>query len=116
MTLAGVAWIALWILVAVGAVLGLIAPILILRPLRRVTSRPESLARAQLLIDLEQLQERNDELARIPARVAPLIERTLRARRSLEVSLRMLKLPQALAALRTAGLAVRMLVKALHGS
>jgi hypothetical protein len=114
MTLAHVAWIALWILVVAGALLALIAPILVLRPLRRVMARAESLPRAQLLIDLEQLQERSDELARIPARVQPLIDRTLRARRSLEVSFRTLGLPQAMAALRGAGLAVRMLAKALH--
>ena len=114
MTLADVAWIALWVLVVLGALLALIAPLLVLRPLRRVLKRPETLQRAQLLLDLDQLQERNAELARIPARIQPLIDRTKRAQRSLEVSFRMLCLPQAMAALRGAGLAMQMLARTFH--
>jgi len=114
MTLAAVAWIALWVLVVLGALLALIASLLVLGPLRRVLERPESLQRAQLLLDVDQLHERSAELARIPARLEPLIERTKRAQRSLEVSLRMLCLPQAMAALRGAGLAMQLLAKTFH--
>lgn len=114
MTLAAVAWIALWVLVVLGVLLALIAPLLVLRPLRRVLERPETLQRAQLLLDLDQLQERSAELARIPARLEPLIERAKRAQRSLGVSFRMLRLPQAMAALRGAGLAMQLLATAFH--
>lgn len=116
MTLAAVAWIALWVLVVLGALLALTAPLLVLRPLRRVLKRPETLQRAQLQLDLDQLQERGAELARIPARLEPLIERAKRAQRSLEVSARTLRLPQAVAALRGAGLAMQMLAKTFHGA
>jgi len=111
MAFSGVAWIALWVLVVLGALLALIAPLVVFRPLRRLLERPETLERAQLLLDLEQLQERSAELARIPTRIEPLIERAKRARRSLEVSFRMLQLPQAMAALRAAGLAMQKLAK-----
>jgi len=91
MTLAGMAWVALWVLVVLGGLLALVAPFLALGPLRRLLARPEPLARAQLLLDLDQLRERSAELARIPARIEPLIERSKRARRSLEVSIRMFR-------------------------
>jgi hypothetical protein len=86
--MAGIAWVTLWVLVVAGALLALAAPVLALGPLRRLLGRPETLARAQLFLDLDQLRERNAELARIPARIAPLIERSKRAQRSLEVGIR----------------------------
>jgi len=89
--MAEVAWIALWVLVVAGALLALMAPLLALGPLRRLLGRPETLARAQVFLDLDQLRERNADLARIPARIEPLIERAKRAQRSLEVSIRMFR-------------------------
>jgi len=112
-TPAGVAWIALWTLVGSGVVLMLVAPFLALGPLRVVLARTETLQRAQLVLDLERLQGYNDELARIPARMEPLVARMLRVRRSIEVSARMLCLPQATAAVRAAAIAVRALAKSL---
>ncbi len=111
MILANAAWVVLWVLVALGALLALIAPILVIRPLRGLLARTETLSRAQLLLDIDQLNERSAELARIPARLEPLIARVRRAQRSLDVSFRMLMLPQAMAALRGAGLAIELLTK-----
>ncbi len=104
----------MWALVALGVLLAIIAVLSILRPMLALQKRTESLPQAQLLLDLAQLRERNDELARIPARLDALGERMKRVQRSLDVSIRMLKLPQAMAALRGAGLAIRALAKALH--
>ncbi|MDQ2993178.1 MAG: hypothetical protein M3R30_10230 [Candidatus Eremiobacteraeota bacterium] len=116
MILAHVAWILLWILVGLGALLALVAPIVVIRPLRGLLARTETLSRAQLLLDVEQLSERSAELARIPTRLEPLLARMQRAQRSLDVSFRMLRLPQAMAALRGAGLAIKLVAKVFHSA
>lgn len=115
MHLAAVAWIALWTLVAAGALLAVIAVAIPIRPLVVLLSRKEPLERAQLLLDLSQLDEYGRQLEAIPGRLEALGARAAAARRSLADSVAVLRLPQALAALQGAAIAVRALAKTLGG-
>jgi biopolymer transport protein ExbB/TolQ len=82
-------WIAL-VMVVVGFVFALVSPISPLLALRRLGARAESLQRAQLFIDAEQLQERMTDVERSVRRIGPLIARMASALALLQRSLQSL--------------------------